>query len=222
MSCSIWQSIKTHQACYRKREICLFRMMRVVSVVQNTSIVVFLVLSFYFTHSTIVVLLVLLVVVSVLFAAVFLSLYCLMHNYHFYEFKRTRKQMVMFAGLILFTNFLNIHAFYQVVVASWHHDRFYSLQAIIAEDCQQGELSVFFFLFLYYNLGLPGLMASVIVLKVKSHQDILQGINKLDYLLKVSLFQKYKGCANERRDRASTTNSFEEVRLSLTSEELNL
>ena len=32
----------------------------------------------------------------------------------------------------------------------------------------------------------------LIIVRFKSCQDILQGVNKLDYFLKVSVFQKYK------------------------------
>ena len=35
-------------------------------------------------------------------------------------------------------------------------------------------------------------LISIVVLKLKNEDDILQGISKLDYLLKISIFQKYK------------------------------
>ena len=41
-------------------------------------------------------------------------------------------------------------------------------------------------------LSLQGLFMAFVIIRVKSSQDILQGVNKLDYLLKVSVFQKYK------------------------------
>lgn len=43
-------------------------------------------------------------------------------------------------------------------------------------------------------LELPLLFAGFSLIKVKSHNDIIQGISNLDleYLLKVSIFQKYK------------------------------
>lgn len=36
------------------------------------------------------------------------------------------------------------------------------------------------------------LITTVVIVYIKSTQDILQGLNKLDYLLKYSVFQKYK------------------------------
>jgi hypothetical protein len=42
------------------------------------------------------------------------------------------------------------------------------------------------------NLGLNSIMFAGIILYLKKDEDILQGINKLDYLLKVSVFQIYK------------------------------
>ena len=42
------------------------------------------------------------------------------------------------------------------------------------------------------NLGLNSIMLAGIILYLKKDEDILQGINKLDYVLKVSIFQIYK------------------------------
>ena len=50
-------------------------------------------------------------------------------------------------------------------------------------------VSLYFFA---YVAGVPNVQLAMVTIKLKSTQDILQGINKLDYLLKVSIFQKYK------------------------------
>ena len=44
----------------------------------------------------------------------------------------------------------------------------------------------------FYILELPSLLIALVIIRFKSSQDILQGVSKLDYLLKVSVFQKYK------------------------------
>ena len=41
-------------------------------------------------------------------------------------------------------------------------------------------------------LGLPTLFLALILIYIKPSKDMLQGINKLDNLLKVSVFQRYK------------------------------
>lgn len=46
--------------------------------------------------------------------------------------------------------------------------------------------------FLVNMLGIPSLLICYVIVKVKKSQDILQGVSKLDYLLKVSVFQQYK------------------------------
>ena len=46
--------------------------------------------------------------------------------------------------------------------------------------------------FLIYVVSLPSHMIIFVLIIVKSDHDIIQGINKLDYLLKVSIFQMYK------------------------------
>lgn len=46
--------------------------------------------------------------------------------------------------------------------------------------------------FLVYVASLPSLLIMFVQIKVKGEHDLIQGINKLDYLLKVSIFQMYK------------------------------
>jgi len=41
-------------------------------------------------------------------------------------------------------------------------------------------------------LALPTFLLALILIYVKNSKDVLQGINKLDNLLKVSIFQRYK------------------------------
>jgi hypothetical protein len=45
----------------------------------------------------------------------------------------------------------------------------------------------------FYVLNLPNLLIALVIIRFKSSQDILQGVSKLDYFLKASVFQKYKG-----------------------------
>lgn len=44
-----------------------------------------------------------------------------------------------------------------------------------------------------------------VILLIKKQQDVLQGVSKLDYLLKVSVFQKYKNPDLEIRKLTLTT-----------------
>ena len=48
-------------------------------------------------------------------------------------------------------------------------------------------------------LYIDSLIFAFIIVRVKSSQDILQGVSKLDHLLKVSVFQKYKNTQKEER-----------------------
>jgi hypothetical protein len=48
------------------------------------------------------------------------------------------------------------------------------------------------FLYLVYQNQLLSLLVALSVIVLKNDRDALQGINKLGYLLKVSVFQKYK------------------------------
>ena len=46
--------------------------------------------------------------------------------------------------------------------------------------------------YLFWTLQLPYLVPCAAVILFKSSQDIIQGVSKLDYLHKVSIFQMYK------------------------------
>ena len=48
---------------------------------------------------------------------------------------------------------------------------------------------------------------SFVIIRLKSSQDILQGINKLDCLLKVSVFQVYKDSRLEQRKFSIVTST---------------
>lgn len=41
-------------------------------------------------------------------------------------------------------------------------------------------------------LMIPEILIAFVIIKIKRSQDILQGINKLDYLLAVSIFQRLR------------------------------
>ena len=51
-----------------------------------------------------------------------------------------------------------------------------------------------FWLFVVFSIGQAGvsLLFILVIITGKSRQDILQGVSKLDYLVKVSVFQKEK------------------------------
>ena len=63
----------------------------------------------------------------------------------------------------------------------------------------------------------PELLLLLVVSKIKSSRDILQGISKLDYLLKVSEFQQYKDSRNRVGHRLTIgpATSFERLTTSL-------
>ena len=51
----------------------------------------------------------------------------------------------------------------------------------------------------------PSVLLSLVIVRFKSSQDILQGVSKLDYLLKVSVFQKYKNEELEKKKYSIAT-----------------
>ena len=59
--------------------------------------------------------------------------------------------------------------------------------------------------FLQYMFFIPSLLTAFVIIRVKSSEDILQGISKLDYLLKVSIFQIYKDPKKEEIKQSIVT-----------------
>ena len=90
--------------------------------------------------------------------------------------------------------------------------------------------TVTFIGFFMYAFFIPTLATNWVIIKIKSSADILQGISKLDYLLKVSELQRYKVANQEdsKREYIILVNETEGASLpnshpfkSLTSSKLN-
>ena len=61
---------------------------------------------------------------------------------------------------------------------------------ILTEICDRHDFidQLEIVLIIFYNLGIVELFLLWVVIKVKKSDDVLQGISKLDWLLKVSVF----------------------------------
>ena len=53
------------------------------------------------------------------------------------------------------------------------------------------------------------------IIRFKSSQDILQGVSKLDYFLKASVFQKYKGDDQMKKDMGEDSDDEEDLQNSV-------
>lgn len=155
----------------------------------------------------------------------FSRIYYVMQKYHRYEFKRTRSTMVAYYLLSISFITINTAMFYLIMTDSvFDQGSLSNLFTGVAELCQEDKVEaqlLMWSMFINFMLGLPGILQSLIVIKLKSSQDILQGVSKLDYLLKVSVFQKYKDKTLERDKMSITTGTMAVDRCSLTSTEIN-
>lgn len=62
-------------------------------------------------------------------------------------------------------------------------------------ECQEHNQLVMYLRLLqkfFYAIDFNTLLYAFVILKVKSSQDILQGLSKLDHLIKISFFQRYR------------------------------
>lgn len=98
----------------------------------------------------------------------FLYLQCQMYYFHHFEFRRISKHMLLYFLLELFSFLLTIMIYY--------------LQQI-------GVVPNRFLVFCYI-VNLHHIIVAIAVLFLKDSKDCLQELSKLDYLLKISIFQR--------------------------------
>lgn len=136
----------------------------------------------------------------------FLRISSLMKAYHNYEYERHIGQMnltyVLVLGVFLFyIFFFSMYMYLQVSLYGWWNME--NLYTTMRDACSNPEMKRFgqmiaIMQFISYETCTPTIQCSFVIVIIKRSDDILQGINKLDYLLKVSVFQKYKDPKLER------------------------
>jgi len=115
-----------------------------------------------------------------------------MDRFHKYEFVRTRRSMhfqlvtALLSHSIILANLIN--SVWSRFLIKWMCQ---SPESRI-EEFQELSRPRQIWLFFTNNLFIAQTLICFTIIKLKSSQDILQGISKLDYLLKVSIFQVYK------------------------------
>jgi len=126
----------------------------------------------------------------------FISIYLKMKRRHALEFERCRKMLRLQFVITMLMHTIMYFYFYSTTknwglsllsgrqeICNWKFPEEMSFKAWVLCICT----------FVTNDLNLPFILISIIIVKVKSSSDILQGINKLDYFLAVSVFQIQKG-----------------------------
>ena len=108
-----------------------------------------------------------------------------MYRYHRYEFHCNKGSTLCF-WLAMIGYFL---LFELNVSKTVKYNQFEDYHVL----CQEVSNFEAFVIVCYLLLNLPVLVFSIIILQVKRNDDLLSGISKLDYLLKISIFQRNKG-----------------------------
>lgn len=156
----------------------------------------------------------------VVFTITFFRLYCLMQKYHHYEFEANRRSMLAFYISMISAIIVNL-ALYSVLIDNdirTHQDIFEFYISLLSRCHQRSSFNLqaaIWCMYIVFILQLPALTQSFIVIQIKSSKDILQGVSKLDYLLKLSVFQKYK--TQRYMDTEQTEDDFRPSELSVTS-----
>ena len=93
--------------------------------------------------------------------------------------------------IVVLTSQIFFYLFAFVFIRQWRlsADKRYFSYWIVACPLDDSGLAE---VYMFWVLQLPFLVPCAAVTLFKSSQDIIQGVSKLDYLYKVSIFQKYK------------------------------
>lgn len=123
------------------------------------------------------------------------TLCCQMRSHHRYEYNRHKCNMLLtcllFTLCIAFQFVIEISKFLQVTNLSIATEVNATL-AFQEETCELVSRALIPFEVLVFCFRMQNILLVTLIIYVKRGQDVLQGISKLDYLLKVSLFQVYK------------------------------
>lgn len=153
----------------------------------------------------------------------FFVIFYLMQKYHDFEFRQNRKPMMVFMLTVAIAAFVDAFILYlDSVIANFDTIETYVMAC--ADTQSLNPMIALQITCLLFPLTNPQyLLCCVALIIYKKTDDILQGVSKLDYLLKVSVFQKYKDKELENRKfTIMTTNNDMDINLSVTSEDLNL
>ena len=135
-------------------------------------------------------------------------IYTQMKRKHSYEFHRVKWTLFYQLTLqLLFLAHFAISYYLYWPFEGWGEDYY---QQGYCDELNNARLIL---ITLTKGLYIDSLIFAFIIVRVKSSQDILQSVSKLDHLLKVSVFQKYKNQQMEDRKytmvmRASISDSF--------------
>jgi len=138
--------------------------------------------------------------VLAVFSFSFCTLIYLLFRYHRFEFRDNVTHIVCYFVLLLFMYAFAIYLVYSTRNFTETHTKSYQCQLL--DDNWYGPIQVVIII-----LGMMGtdlLVLSYCVIQFKKNEDLLQGISKLDYYLKVSMFQLYK--AKDAQSLIVTTN----------------
>ena len=109
-----------------------------------------------------------------IFLIVFIKLFRLMKRYHRLEFESNQTQMSFFCAFII----LGYQLQYQTYLVSYF---------VKANECSDMVIK-----YSLYSYNPQNIFIAWVIISIKSDQDLLQGVSKLDSLLKISIFQKFK------------------------------
>ena len=120
-----------------------------------------------------------------------------MKNQHNYEFTRIRRHLIAQISIVTYIVFTLVYSIFDMFVLT--EREFDDSDRILIVHCPEKNrfLQITILRVPFEILSLNNILLCLVIVLLKSSQDILQGVNKLDYFLKVSIFQIFKDVQQE-------------------------
>jgi hypothetical protein len=113
---------------------------------------------------------------------------------HKYEHDKRSCSMLLTFSLMVLILLFKLSVFVTITLQANNEDRDHFFQIEICRDeigiAKRVTLIIAFTI--WYRFRLPSMILSSVIILIKQNDDCLQGLSKLDYLLKISIFQKFK------------------------------
>lgn len=181
------QQLKSAQRISRRRELFLKKVFQVLTVIFILSLLFFEVSLYILGRFYLAYALFICVVMLALYTS-FFTIYCLMKKYHHYEFQKHSNPMLMYMFSYTIAGLTNALLLYMDSKIS----DYYTMRTYV-DECDKGTYLYLQLACLFFPLtNIQYLLCLMSLIVYKKTDDVLQGVSKLDYLLKVSVFQIYK------------------------------
>ena len=146
-----------------------------------------------------------------IFVFTFLKTYFMLKNQCNFVFLQSQKYLIMYFILFLSTIIIQISNGYLI---PWFYYAPSSVQMHLHQFDGTSNSSMYFVICFVIQPKLISILNGYLIMKFKLNNDIIQGVSKLDYYIKISIFQKNKNMPQEPEEQQMLAFSVSESQIS--------